>query len=313
MEIIYNNLKVSLPDAIIVGAAKAGTTSLFNYLSDHPQIFKPRIKEPWFFSFRGKKPQFIIPNSGRVNSKEIISNDQEYFDLFKNSDKYLIEGSTSYLYTAKDTIKNIKDLYGEDYSKLKIIIVLRNPIERAWSHYMMHVRDNKTDLSFTESIKEEAIRNMLSSGGIIGYDYIGFGMYYNQIKLFKDVFPELKILMYDDFLRSPLDYLNQLTDFLSIDRFSFHTSQKYNASGSPKNGVSKLISSIINRDSYFKSFIKGFLPKGFLFKLSLSLKPLLYRKVKISSKEKNSLIEIYREEVLKLEKLIGYDLKHWLN
>ena len=154
---------------------------------------------------------------------------------------------------------------------------------------------------------------MLSSGGIIGYDYIGFGMYCNQIQLFKDDFPELEILMYDDFLESPLDCLNQLTDFLSIDRFSFRNSQKYNVSGFPKNRVSKIISSIVNRDSYFKSFIKGFLPKAVIFKLSLSLKSLLYRKGKISSKEKNSLIEIYREEVLKLEELTGYNLKHWLN
>ena len=196
MDIKYNNKIVSVPDAIIVGAAKAGTTSLFSYLTDHYQVFHPRIKEPWFFSFRKNKPSFKIPNSDRLNAQEIISEDQEYFSLYNSTSKYLIDGSTSYLYTARETIKNIKEIYGNKYDQLKIVIILRNPIQRAWSHYMMHVRDNKTKLSFAESITPKVIDERLSNGATIGYDYIGFGMYYNQVQLFMQTFTNVKILIY---------------------------------------------------------------------------------------------------------------------
>lgn len=313
MEIINNNLKVSVPDALIVGAAKAGTTSLFNYLSDHPQIFKPRIKEPWFFSFRGKQPQFIIPNSGRVNSKEIISDDQQYFALFKNSgDKYLIEGSTSYLYTAKKTINNIKEIYGDEYYKLKIVIVLRNPIQRAWSHYMMHIRDNKTKLSFKDSIKSKVINKRLTNGGTIGYDYIGFGMYYHQVKLFMQTFSNLQILMYDDFAKNPLNTLNTLTDFLGLDRHIFSISDRHNISGSPKNKIYNFISNLVNRESFLKSFVKYFFSESIVFRFTQFLKTVLYKKVNLMEDDKKKLIKIYHEEIISLEEMIDVDLQHWL-
>jgi len=312
LEIIYNNLKVSLPDAIIVGAAKAGTTSLFNYLSDHPQIFKPRIKEPWFFSYKDNIPNFIIPTNGKPNTKEIITDEVDYFNLFKNENKYLIEGSTSYLYTAKDTIENIKEIYGDSYSDLKIVIVLRNPVQRAWSHYIMHVRDGKTNLSFFDSIKESIIKERLKRGCIIGYDYIGFGLYYSQVKLFMKTFSNVKIIIYDEYKKNSRETLDDLTNFFDLDGFNYCTDKKYNVSGVPKNRIYKIISNLLTRESFFKSYLGPIFLNKFLYNQILKLKSKMYKKKLLNESDKKVLIEIYREDVKLLENLIKVDLCHWL-
>ena len=312
MDIIKNNKSIALPDAIIVGAAKAGTTSLFNYLTDHPQVFSPRIKEPWFFSFKDNPQSFIVPHSGEKNSQEIIYDEKKYFDLYSNTSKYIIDGSTSYLYTSETTIKNIKDTYGEKFNKIKIVIVLRNPVQRAWSHYMMHVRDNKTKISFGESITKNTIQSRLVMNGTIGYDYIGFGMYYKQVKLFMETFSNIKIILYDDFVNDQLNVLDQLVDFFGLDRYNFETKQKYNVSGAPKNRFYKVLSELINKESSLKSLFKKYMPKNIIIHLTHKVKKELYKKVILTQKEKEILLNIYKDDIVALQSIINNDLKHWL-
>jgi len=312
LDIIKNNNKVTLPDAIIVGAAKAGTTSLFNYLTEHPNIFSPRTKEPWFFSFKNNPQSFIIPHSGKKNPQEIISNEQKYFDLYSNTSKYVIDGSTSYLYTSETTIKNIKETYGDKFDEIKIVIVLRNPIQRAWSHYMMHIRDNKTKLSFRESISKNIIQKRLAMNGTIGYDYIGFGMYYRQVKLFLETFSNVKIVLYDDFLNDSSSVLEQLLQFFELDHYSFKSQQKYNVSGAPKNRFYKLLSVLINKESNLKSLLRKIVPKNIIEPLTQEFKKNIYRKVELKTEDKEKLIKIYRDDIVSLKNIINYDLQHWL-
>tara|TARA_B100001142_G_scaffold269997_1_gene275895 strand:- start:7497 stop:8438 length:942 start_codon:yes stop_codon:yes gene_type:complete len=312
LEVVKNNRKVSLPDAIIVGAAKAGTTSLFNYLTQHPQVFSPRLKEPWFFSYKDNDPAFTIPHSGKLNSKEIIFEEDKYLDLYNDTKQYIIDGSTSYLYTAETTIKNIKDIYGDKFDRLKIVIVLRNPIERAWSHYMMHIRDNRTKMTFKESIKDSVINDRLLNGATIGYDYVGFGMYCHQVKLFMQTFSNVKILLYDDFSDNAIDILNQLTAFFELDNYKFTIRDRYNVSGEPKNKFYNMISSIATQEGLLKKSIKKILPAYIVFRFTQFLKTILYKKVKLMENDKKRLIQIYKEDVINLEKMIDIDIQHWL-
>jgi hypothetical protein len=110
--------KVKLPYFLIVGAAKSGTTSLYYYLGQHPRVFMPGNKEPWFFA----------SSSARVSElgkKGMIKESREYSELFKDaqSTQVLGEASTGYLYLYDDTISNLRR-YHPGWKDLKIIMIL---------------------------------------------------------------------------------------------------------------------------------------------------------------------------------------------
>ena len=134
---------INLPNLLIVGAAKSGTTSLHNYLKQHPDIFMTKHKEP----------HFLINSeigTGRVHKAVITL--QDYKKMFETDGKYRYKGESSVMYLAfpEFSIKNIKRYLMPD---VKIIIMLRNPIERAFAGYLHNLRYNPSEnLSFEEAI-----------------------------------------------------------------------------------------------------------------------------------------------------------------
>ena len=129
------------PNFLIVGAAKSGTTSLFHYLKQHPEVFMPDLKEP----------QFLVCEKIKGRLHKYIDSAAEYYELFeKSTEKCAGEASVFYLYYFEEAIKNIKKELGSD---VKIIIVLREPVSRAISAYEHVLRNNpKEKLSFKEAL-----------------------------------------------------------------------------------------------------------------------------------------------------------------
>jgi len=165
---------VKMPDFFILGAAKSGTSSLFRYLGEHPQIHIPEVKEPWFFSF----PLPGDTTSPVPNLAGAITELPEYVQQFAGcgDDQITGEASPSYLLTHAVTIEKLKALYGPELAgKLKFFILLRNPVDRAWSMYWTFGRKLMEDLEFEEAIKPEAIAARKADGERLFYDYIGAG------------------------------------------------------------------------------------------------------------------------------------------
>ena len=150
------------PNFLVVGAAKSGTTSLFNYLTQHSDIYIPEVKECRFFSqlpknYKGLGAEFF-PNSG-------ITDERVYFNLFSgHEDKVCGDMSNDYLYYYEKSIKNIKKYLGNE---IKIVIVLRNPIDRAYSNYMHHIRDGWENISFEQALDDENRRIEEIGDGVI--------------------------------------------------------------------------------------------------------------------------------------------------
>ena len=144
-----------LPNFLIVGAAKAGTTSLFEYLGEHPQIFTPAKKEPKFFSYGCYPSPLKGPGDDLVES-QIVKNFDEYKKLFDNSDAYPLRGEASpdSLYYWNGAIPKIKKILGD----VKIIIMIRNPANRAFSNYMHLIRDGRETLNFEAALDAEEYR-----------------------------------------------------------------------------------------------------------------------------------------------------------
>ena len=151
----------NLPKFLFVGTAKAGTTSLYHYLSDHPEIHIP-IKETFYF-IRDQYPQKLLEYPKQRKPETIIRSFEKYKDLYiRNADKVAGEIGTGYLYHSRSAIPEIKKTLGKD---VKIVIILRDPVERTYSGYLHFKKFSFPMESIVKEIKKESERE------IEGYDF----------------------------------------------------------------------------------------------------------------------------------------------
>jgi len=293
--------EIKMPDFLIVGAAKSGTTSLYYYLKQHPQIFMPDNKEPRFFSFAGEvknEEEFFKRKNG------IVKNYDEYLNLFDNAaiTQILGEASTTYLYLHEKTIKNIKK-YHPAWRNLKITIILRNPIDRAYSHFLNDDSLGHINLSFREVLEKWKSRELS-----LFNNYIDYGFYFNQIKSYKNTFDRLKIYLFEDLGSNPLFLVQDIFDFLNVDAsFIPDTNLKYNLTTG-----SRFVGNLIYKPNLIKGTIKTFLPHNIRTKIKNKIVENYARKQQLEDREIDALKKIYREDILKLQDLIDRDLSQWL-
>jgi len=294
------------PNFLLVGAAKSGTTSLFNYLTQHSDIYIPEVKECRFFSqlpknYKGLGAEFF-PNSG-------ITNERVYFKLFcEHEDKVCGDMSNDYLYYYEKSIKNIKKYLGDE---IKIVIVLRKPIERAFSNYMHHIRDGWENISFEQALDDENRRIEENWGW--SYHYVKTGMYYYQVKAYLDNFRQTKIYFFEE-LKFKDSLLKDLYAFLEV-RFTkeLKDNKEYNVSGYPRN---KLVHNFLNKDNAIKKIIKpvvnSILPKGSIQKVVSNIQNKNLKKVSMKNDTRERLKNVFEDDIKKLSNLIEMDLSHWL-
>ena len=144
-------MKKNLPNFLIVGAAKCGTSSLHNYLNQHPNIFMPSFNEE---GKNVKEPQFLVKNKVKNRLHFGVWTWEEYQSLFKQAkqQRAIGESSVFYLFYYQDAINEIKNRLGND---VKIIIMLRNPIDRAYSAFQHVSRGLKEQQTFEYSLETE--------------------------------------------------------------------------------------------------------------------------------------------------------------
>ena len=182
---------IILPNFFIVGVGKGGTTSLYKYLSFHQEIYMSPIKEPNYFA------KDIYDFHDCLDIQSPLENFESYIALFKNvkNEKAIGEASVSYLYSNIAPFE-IRKLIPD----AKIIIILRNPIERALSHFLMNLRDGLIiDTEFCRAIQKRPL-------------YLELGLYSKHIKKYYSIFSKEKILLlfYEDLKENPLDLLKKI-------------------------------------------------------------------------------------------------------
>lgn len=309
------------PNLFIVGAAKAGTTSLYHYLSQHPEVYMCPIKEPNYFSkdidpdkIRPeilersrllKIDSFIKSDMKKPIHRAFIRDEEKYFSLFRfaNNEKVIGEASASYLYS-NVAAKNIYQFNPD----AKIIIILRNPIRRMYSHYLMDRRMAITQLSFEDAILKDK-KNPNKTWGSKSL-YFELGEYYEQVKRYYDVFPSSNIfLMFSNELqKDAATVVKNIYHFLNIDTtFIPDINYEFNPGVVPRNIIiSKIIANnylrIKVRQNISNKLIKQFIKK-LLFK-----KP---ANENILEETQRELIKYYSEDIHKLSKLINRDLSKW--
>lgn len=307
-----NNPKESLPNFLIVGAAKSGTTSLHAYLSRHPDVLMSTPKEPKYFS--NKINTISFSGEGDIEAyNNIVKSKTEYENLFKAEKDFIIKGESSAdsLYYFKKVIPLIKKELKEPY----ILILLRNPIQRAFSAYSHLIRDEREINSFEEGLIKESERKEL------GYEFIWYykdaGLYYNQVKSYMENFKNCKVILFDDLKKDSQLVVDDICDFLKLTKFKIKKDKVYNISGIPKKNLQTfLYNKFIKKRSFLRKVAGMFLKENQKKQIAIFLKEVLFskqlKKLEMKPETKNKLIDFFKEDILKLEKLIGRDLQHWL-
>ncbi|MEM6252383.1 MAG: sulfotransferase domain-containing protein [Cyanobacteria bacterium P01_D01_bin.156] len=316
---------MKLPNFFVVGAAKAGTTALCEYISQHPQIYISPIKEPNFFatengdlecSFTGHG---VASNQLWIQTNQIVTSWPEYEKLFQkvSGEKAIGEGSTIYLYS-KHTARRIFD-----YSQqAKIIIVLRNPVERAYSHYLFRIRHNQEPVNvFSDALDLENQRIEDNWGPPWHYQRRSF--YYEQVKRYLDIFglTQVRIYLFEDFKHDTHTLLEDIYRFLRVaPNFKADTQIQYNPSGIPKNAkLQTFLEGLNDAQHPLRVGFRSLIPEGIRKRTKVSRERAKVKLMKnnlaqppLSPEVRAQLINVFREDILKLQDMIQRDLSAWL-
>ena len=297
---------MTLPNFLMIGAQKSGTTAIYAYLSQHPQVFTSENKEPGFFAFEGLQRSFAGPDDARAG-RYIVRDLERYRRLFeKVGDKARAgEASSIYLY-APQAAERIHHYI----PNAKLIAVLRDPVDRAYSAYRHLVRDGRESLSFEGGLAAEPGRTAANWHPILHYKQRGF--YYAQLRRFFELFrrEQIAVYTYDEFKADPRALLKSMFAFLGINPdFRPDTSVRHNVSGVPRY---RFLHAIIDRPSRAKDLAKRLLPAGAArLHAALMSRNIEVSEPKIARETERALREEYREDILQLESLIGRDLSAW--
>lgn len=307
------------PNFIIAGAAKAGTTSIYHYLNGHPDVYMSPIKEPHYFcddircenfskSYQ-KKVCFDMKkylDSAALEKRHInfVENLKDYCQLFREIKKEVIAGEASvgYLYSQVAAEKIYK--FNSD---MKIVMVLRDPVERAFSHWVMNLRGNNVcRSSFLDAVKKD--QEIEEKGWSKSRLYIELGLYHKQVKRYLDIFPRehVLILLYDDLCTDPDAFFKKLFEFLQIMPMSIDAGQRYNSAFIPKYPA---LNDAINKMKINKLVTK-FLSKDVKNKIKKSLSD--NKNIpKLTSLDRGDLQCYFDADIVLLEKLIDRNLSAW--
>lgn len=305
-----------LPNFLIIGAAKSGTTSLYHYLKDHPDIFMSPVKETNFFLGDGKTAPEEIGLDGRSRSLTRIATLADYSALFQNAvrEKARGEASPKYLYYP-EAAQRIKALLPD----VQIIAVLRHPVDRAYSAFLHHLREGEEEYTdFAAALREEPSR--MERGIDPKYHYRNRGFYFRQLSPYYDAFgaEKVQVYLYEDLRKEPLGLMRHLFGVLGVDpAFEPDMGTEHNISGVPKNQLLHKVYGFLKSDrNTVKELGKRVLPTPLRQRLKGRIVGSLQKnnltKPSLPPKIRDDLMRDYGEDILELQNLIGRDLTHWL-
>ena len=298
---------MSMPNFLIIGAAKSGTTALYEYLKQHPQIYMSPVKEPEFFSFEGEQLNYVGP--GVTINTSSITNLEAYQRLFQEaSAQQIARGEASalslYIPQAAARIKHY-------IPTAKLIAILRNPVDRAYASFTHLIRDNREPITdFAQALAAENERIEQNWGFLWRYQDLGF--YFKQLKHYFNTFDsaQIRVYLYDDFCTKPVKVMQDMFEFLEVDKnFTPNMSDKPNISGIPRN---QYLQAFLRQPNSLKTAIKPLIPKK-LYQTAVN-KIMKYNlsKPSLDPEIKKQLSLVFEEDILQLESLISRDLSAWL-
>lgn len=295
-----------LPEFLIIGAARAGTTALHSYLRQNPSIFMPAAKEPNFFSFEGEALNYKGPGADYVNNS--VTDIDEYRALFSDAPPGNVCGEASPLYLFSE--KAPRRIH-HHIPQVRMVVVLRNPIDQALSHYLYAVKQRIESLEdFAEALEAEEERLAAGWQPLFGYSH--FPRYAEQLSRYFNLFDRNQFLIrtYEDFQTDPQALIGDITSFIGADtEFCPDLSNQLNAGGMPR---SRLFQDFLMKPNPVTGLIARVLPQEMRWKIRDRLSQFnLRRGIEMPPRARAMLRERLLPEIEALERLLDRDLSTW--
>lgn len=278
---------MTLPNFLVIGAHKCGTTSLYQYLRQHPEVFVSPVKETNYFWWEGQTEDRF---SAKTRS--------EYEGLFEavNGEKAIGEASPQYLNNENSAQRIRRELPGA-----KLVVSLRNPADRAYSHYLSLLRNGYETRQAVEALQPESL-------------CVQHGFYYPRLLRYYERFPRerIHVILFDDFVAHPQAIMRRLFEFLGVDAAApIDTTRVHNPGGIPRSAwITRWLLRAMSLRFYVLPHLPGRLRgHGLAARLHDST---LTKAPQLDPASRRRLLEGYHDDIGRTGELIGRDLSPWL-
>ena len=281
---------MTLPTFIIFGTRKAGTTSLYKYLDEHPDVFMSALKGTRFFSYDPARPEL----GSKLPVKTLAEYESHFAGGAQNQIKAIGEVTPSYI-TGGRTAERIY----QTLPAVKLIASLRNPVDRVYSQYQMDMR-----LRPSEEREELSLDNV--------NNWIPAGRYAQLLEPYYELFPadQIRLFVFEDWIKTPEPMLAELFEFIGVDpKFKPDLSQTFNKGGVPKN---ELVGGLLKHRPIHRK-LKNFIPRALRAKISALRNMNMEKAPPLSLDIRAYLEEVYADDISALQNLTGLNLASWVS
>jgi hypothetical protein len=295
-----------LPNFFIIGAGRSGTTSLYHYLKQHPDVYMSPKKEPNYYFLEGVSDK-LRGNGTSGWLKTCTATRDAYLAQFAGvtTEKAVGEASVGYL-----SNEGAPAAIHRDVPDARLFVILRHPVERAYASYMgMRLSGREPATTFREALDREASR-MAENWSFGGYRRDG--LYCRQLNRYYSLFDreQMRIFLFEDFKSDPAAVVQDILATLEVDTsFVPDTSVRHNPTGSIRNPLARFV---WRHSLPVRTGLRNYLPAALrdwafpFFTKSGLVKPPMPEEIR------HELLEFYRPDIEKLQDLIDRDLSYWL-
>jgi hypothetical protein len=296
---------VTLPTFLIVGAGRSGTTTLYQALRRHPQVFMSPVKEPSYFVYCDRQlPDG--PGAGWVRETAVTTL-EEYEALFAEAGgaRAIGEASPRYLSSAAAP-ERIHALLPE----VRLVAILRNPVDRAFANYLGFRRDGFDPApTFDAALDDQERRRR--EGWAFGA-FLDFGLYARQLERYRRLFgqQQLRVYLFEDLVDAPAALSRDLLEFIGVDpEAALDLSERHGRTGELRG---PLLGWLWRHSTRVRALVRPAVP--------LALRDAAFawvmrgqRKPEMTASQRDRLLDFYADDITRLQELLQRDLSAWLN
>jgi hypothetical protein len=290
-----------LANFVVIGAPKAGTTALYFYLAEHPEIFMSPLKETNYFAYGTDEAGRLLYGNSKIHPFRVRTA-EAYAALFASAGNATAVGEASpiYLECPQAPIR-IRDALPD----AKIICGLRNPVDRAYSDYLMYLRQFGHRFDAERDLSPAAAWTHPDS------HWMSVSRYHGSLQRYFDIFPRARIhvFLFDDLTQNPAGVMRDIYAFLGVDpNFTPDFDTPYNTGGLPSN---RLLEGVFNRRSV-RNAIEPWIPKRAMNGLRRLRASNLQKAPGLPPELRSRLLDNFHDDIARTSALVGRNLESWL-
>lgn len=293
---------MALPNFVIIGAAKAGTTALYWYLAEHPEIFMSPMKETNYLAYGVDASGALLYGDPELHKFRIRTLD-EYEALFEEAGNAAAVGEASPIYLeCPQTAERIKTVLHE----ARVICGLRDPVDRAYSDYQMYLRNRGMSLDPARDLVPDA------AWAQPGSHWMRIGRYHEMLSRFYDRIPgeQIHVYLFDEMKEDTLTVVQGIYRFLGVDSsYVPDLDTPHNVGGMPERlGVERLLTS-----KRLRSLAEPLVPKSVADLARRVRTANLERPPSLPEEMRRRMLDYFEDDIIQAQSLLGLDLSEWRN